>query len=520
MQAVKDGRITFHPERWSDYYMGWLEEVRDWCISRQLWWGHRLPVYYCQQCGEVTVSKDTPEACDHCGFEGLEQDQDVLDTWFSSALWPFSTLGWPRETKDLEKYYPTDTLVTDRGIIYFWVARMVMMGLEFMDEVPFSDVYIHGTILDEQGRKMSKSLGNGIDPKEMIDRYGADAVRFSLIMLTAEGQDIKLSESKFEMGQNFTNKVWNAARFTLMNLDEPVGMSAEEAAEHRRFEDRWILSRLSYAVDEVTRQLENFKVNHAAKTIYHFFWHEFCDWYVEMIKPRLDSDDEADAAAARHTLAAALDQCLRMLHPISPFITEELWQKLKEVTENTPLLPHLEDEEALIRARWDAKPENVRDEEVEDDMDLLQELISGIRNLKKEKRIQEDTPVTVSISCSEEGTTDTLRSRSRLLRQMAALDGMEVGVDLERPTPSSTSVVRTSEVHMHLGDVIDVEEEIERLKDEKADVEDYLGIVRNKLDNPDFLANAPEDVVQKEMDKRDRLEGKLEKIEENLEELS
>jgi len=314
--------------------------------------------------------------------------------------------------------------------------------------------------------------------------------------------------------------VWNAARFTLMNLDEPVGMSAEEAAEHRRFEDRWILSRLSYAVDEVTRQLENFKVNHAAKTIYHFFWHEFCDWYLEMIKPRLDSGDEADAAPARHTLATALDQCLRMLHPISPFITEELWQKLEEVTENTPLLPHLEDEEALIRARWDAKPEDVRDEEVEEDMDLLQELISGIRNLKKEKCIQEDTPVTVTISCSEEGTTDTLRSRSRLLRQMAALDGMEVGVDLERPTPSSTSVVRTSEVHMHLGDVIDVEEEIERLKDEKADVEDYLGIVRNKLDNPDFLANAPEDVVQKEMDKRDRLEGKLEKIEENLEELS
>ena len=412
------------------------------------------------------------------------------------------------------------TLVTDRGIIYFWVARMVMMGLEFMDEVPFSDVYIHGTILDEQGRKMSKSLGNGIDPKEMIDRYGADAVRFSLIMLTAEGQDIKLSESKFEMGQNFTNKVWNAARFTLMNLDEPVGLSAREAAAHRRFEDRWILSRLSYAVNEVTRQLENFKVNHAAKTIYHFFWHEFCDWYVEMVKPRLNAEDDADAAAARHTLAAALDQCLRMLHPISPFITEELWQKLKEVTEGTHLLSHLEDEEALIRAEWDVKPEGARDEELEEEMDLLQELVSGIRNLKKEKQIQEDTPVSITISCSEEGTTDTLRSRSRLLRQMAALDGMEVGVELGRPTPSATSVVRTNEVHMHLRDVIDVEEEVERLRKEKADVEDYLGIVRNKLDNPDFLANAPEEVVQKEMDKRDRLEGKLEKIDENLEELT
>jgi valyl-tRNA synthetase len=322
------GKLRFHPARWKREYLRWLENVRDWCISRQIWWGHRIPVWTCRDCEKVIAAIEEPKTCPQCQSSDLEQDPDVLDTWFSSALWPFSTLGWPDDTPDLEYYYPTSTLITDRGILYFWVARMVMMGLRLMRNVPFTDVYVHGTILDEQGRKMSKSLGNGIDPIEMIDQYGTDAVRASLVLLSTEGQDLKLSPTKFEMGRNFVNKVWNAARFAVTRIAEgpPVAAPSGEALG---FADRWILSRLQRAVREATDAFDGFRYHEAVTTIYRFVWNEYCDWYVELTKFSL-REGGTGAQAARAVLAHVLDRSLRLLHPICPFITEELWTRLSE----------------------------------------------------------------------------------------------------------------------------------------------------------------------------------------------
>jgi len=523
IQATRDGRVRFHPQRWTRFYLNWLETVRDWCISRQIWWGHRLPVYYCQDCGEVTVERQTPEKCSACGSPNLRQDEDVLDTWFSSALWPFSTLGWPEQTPELERYYPTNTLVTARDIIYFWVARMVMMGLEFMGEVPFSDVYIHGTILDEQGRRMSKSLGNGIDPIEMIETYGADAVRFSLVMLTAEGQDIKLSPSRFEMGRNFANKVWNAARFVLMNLDGS-GAPPQPArlTQARRFEDRWILSRLAATTETVTEALENFKMNEAAQTIYDFFWHEFCDWYVEMAKPRLlPENDPDDAATARHTLATVLDHSLRLLHPFVPFMTEELWQKLRDNAAARALLwPDGNDEEALITARWPQAQPHLRDQTIEQQMALLQDMVRAARNIRKEKGIPGRKPMSVTISCPDRETAETFQSHWRLLARMATLNSVEAGTHLPRPPRCATSLVGTTELFVHLEGLLDIEEERKRLEKQKDEVLKYLASTRKKLENPDFLANAPKHVVQHQIDRQKELKERLQRLTQNLAELS
>ena len=291
MKAQNNGDVSFYPERWTKVYMSWLENVRDWCISRQIWWGHRIPAWQCESCNEIIITRETPEKCTKCGNDKLVEETDVLDTWFSSALWPFSTMGWPEETKELEYYYPTSTLVTDRGIIYFWVARMVMMGLEIRNKVPFRDVYVHGTILDELGRKMSKSLGNGIDPLLMIDQYGADAVRTSIIMLTVEGQDVKLNENKFEMGRNFINKVWNAARFAIMNLQSDGLPDVQIKEDDYLFEDTWIISRLNSVTETCTNSLEKYRFNEAIRTLYEFIWNDFCDWYLEIIKPRLYNTD-------------------------------------------------------------------------------------------------------------------------------------------------------------------------------------------------------------------------------------
>ncbi|MBM4044320.1 MAG: valine--tRNA ligase, partial [Planctomycetes bacterium] len=341
MRATQKGHVAFYPERWSRIYLSWLEQVRDWCISRQIWWGHRIPAWYCQRCKHVAVARETPTACAKCKSANLKQDDDVLDTWFSSALWPFSTMGWPQDTPELAYYYPTSTLVTDRGIIYFWVARMVMMGLEMMGDVPYAHVYINSTVLDKDGRKMSKSHPETcLDPLELIETYGADAVRFTLMLLTAEGQDVRLiaerDESgrnvsqKFEMGRNFANKLWNAARFALMNLcSAPVMASADLPAASTAFEDRWILSRLNSVTERCTAALEKYQFNEAADTLYHFVWHEFCDWYLECIKPRLRETAEAsDRAMAQAVLTRVLDSILRLLHPFTPYVTAEIWQHL------------------------------------------------------------------------------------------------------------------------------------------------------------------------------------------------
>ena len=525
IQATREGKVSFHPDRWEDYYLSWLENVRDWCISRQIWWGHRMPVYYCQGCEETVVSRDDPGECPECGHDELKQDEDVLDTWFSSALWPFSTLGWPEQTEDLERYYPTSTLVTDRGIIYFWVARMVMMGLELMDEPPFSDVLIHGTILDEIGRKMSKSLGNGIDPIEMIEQYGADAVRFSLIMLTTEGQDIKLSESKFEMGRNFANKVWNASRFTLMNLEEEdeeaPDLSGEELEDNHTFEDHWILSRLTATINDVTDYLEEFRTNEAAQAIYNFFWHEFCDWYLEEAKLRLrEGEDPAARASARETLAFVLDESLRLLHPFVPYLSEALWHQLEDAAEKgAPLAARQMEAEALIVAEWPEVDRALRREKLEEEMSYLQKIIGAARRLRKEKGVPENRPMRVVISTPNEEIDAVIERRSDFLETMGLFEQISHGVNAEKPPQSATSVVETTEVFFELKGLIDLDEERERLLEQKEDVTDHISKIEKQLHNPDFLANAPEEVVQRQMDRAEELREKLNKVTQNLAEL-
>jgi len=524
IQATQDGRVAFHPARWKDFYLSWLAEARDWCISRQIWWGHRLPVYYCTQCEEPAIARETPSECPACGSAEFRQSDDVLDTWFSSALWPFSTLGWPDQTPDLERYYPTDTLVTDRGIIYFWVARMVMMGEEFMGREPFSDVYIHGTILDERGRKMSKSLGNGIDPIEMIERFGADATRFSLITLSTEGQDLKLSESKFEMGRNFANKVWNATRFALMSLgtEGDASADAQEQPGSPAFEDRWILSRLQATIEATTDHLEAFRPHDAALQIYDFFWHEVCDWYVEIVKPRLQADaPAADRAAAGETLVTVLDSSLRLLHPFAPFLTEELWQHLREAARTaTPAAAERMSGPGLIRATWPQADPSRRDEAIEQDMALLQDIVRGVRNVRKEKGLADRRPVSVIISSPDTTTDDLVARHQDFLCQMAVIEKLEHGRHATKPDHCATTVVGTVELFLLLEGLVNMEDERARLEKQKADVEDHIAKVETVLHDPKFRANAPQHVVQQKADRSAQLRARLTKIIQNLADLA
>ncbi len=430
IKATHEGRVSFFPDRWTKVYLRWLENVRDWCISRQIWWGHRIPAWECQECHKTIVARDDPKECDACGG-ALDQDEDVLDTWFSSSLWPFSTLGWPEQTPELGCYYPTSTLVTDRGIIYFWVARMVMMGQAMMGKEPFSHVYIHGTILDEIGRKMSKSLGNGIDPLEMIAKYGADAVRASLILLTVEGQDVKLSESRFEMGRNFANKLWNASRFALMNLTEDAGADPGEPA----LEDVWIRSRLNAVTGRVTKALEEYQFNEALRLLYDFTWREFCDWYLEIIKPRLYADGQAaaaDKAAAQRTLAETLDSLLRLLHPFVPFITEEIWLKLKSLGKLDLPSP------TIMRAEWPQVDAACDAADVEAAMAQLQDIIRGVRNIRNKFGVQDRKPLAAIVSTPDEATKAALSPHSEFLTRMGFLESLDIGVGLAKPDRAAT----------------------------------------------------------------------------------
>jgi valyl-tRNA synthetase len=520
IEAAQDGRVQFHPARWKEFYLSWLAEARDWCISRQIWWGHRLPVYYCEACGEPAIARAQPERCPSCGGAVFRQDEDVLDTWFSSALWPFSTLGWPDQTAELARYYPTSTLVTARDIIYFWVARMVMMGMEFMGERPFHDVYINGTVLDEQGRRMSKSMGNGIDPVDMIERYGADAVRFSLVTLTTEGQDLKLSESKFEMGRNFANKVWNACRFVLMNLGTGRGRKAAPASTEW-FEDAWILSRLQAAIESVTAHLEGFRTHEAAQVLYDYFWHEFCDWYLELVKPRLQEDAAAgERAAAREMLASVLDQSLRLLHPFAPFLTEEAWQHLRERARKAcPRAAKAMAAEAIIVAPWPVGDPALRRPQVEAEMALLQDIVRAVRNVRKGKGLSDRTPVSVTISTPDAKTDAAVAAHADFLKRMAVVNRMEHAVQAAKPRRCATTVVGTIELFLQLEGLIDIEAERARLEKQKADVENHVKGVEAALDNISFLSNAPEEVVRQRRERAGELRAQLMKIIQNLADL-
>ena len=512
LAASKDGRVTFHPSRWENVYAAWLENVRDWCISRQIWWGHRIPAWYCDDCGHLNVPREDPETCAECGSVNLRRDPDVLDTWFSSSLWPFSTLGWPDETAVTKKYYPTSVLVTDRGIIYFWVARMVMMGLQMMDKPPFSDVYIHGTILDEIGRKMSKSLGNGIDPVEIIEKYGADAMRFCLIMLTVEGQDVKLSSERFEMGRNFANKIWNASRFALMNLS--TGPGGEGDLE---IEDRWILSRLQNTVATVTSALERFQFNEAIRAIYEFAWNEFCDWYLEIIKPRFA---EGAPCRVRNVLAHVMDDILRLLHPFMPFFTEEVWHYVKaRVAEGDLAWDSAAFGDSLMISPWPEAETQHADADAEKALALLQSIIRSVRNIRSKLGVPERKPLNVVISAETEDDATLLRENIRILNQIGYVADAEIGVGLDRPAKSATDVIGQIQVFVPLEGVMDLDEERKRLEKRIAEIEKGLKGIDAKLSNDSFVQRAPADVVQRERERKADFEEQVAKLRESLAEL-
>ncbi len=503
LEAYRQGELRFHPESYGTNYARWLENIRDWCISRQLWWGHRIPVWYCRSEGcdrEEIVAREAPEACPDCGGD-VEQDPDVLDTWFSSWLWPFSTLGWPEETADLEAFYPTDTLVTGPDILFFWVARMVMAGLEFMDELPFTDVVINGMVKDHLGRNMSKSLGNGIDPLEVVDRFGADALRYTLVSGSAMGADIRLNyrdlEEAFQVGRNFANKIWNAARFALEHL-EPGDLRADPEERRLELSDRWILSRMRGTASEVTDRLERFRLHDAAQGIYHFVWDEFCDWYLELVKPRLYGDrGEESREAAAATLAHVMDGWLRLLHPVMPFITEELALRI----------PGAEDRATILTGPWPDPPEGWSDPEAEREVGQLQELVGTVRNLRSEYRVQAGTEVEVRLGSVPDPLRRALDAEGEGLRRLADVSAVELDGAGEGAGPGARAVLRSgTEVFVPLEGVVDLEKERERLTGEIERVESLLEASRRKLDNRDFLEKAPEDVVEREREKRQSLE--------------
>ncbi len=488
IQAVVDGRIKFVPERFTKIYLRWLEEIKDWCISRQLWWGHRIPVWYCS-CGQIICQKVAPANCSACGGGELTQDPDVLDTWFSSGLWPFSTLGWPEQTKDLQYYYPTSVLVTGRDIIFFWVARMIFTSLEFMKEEPFKEVFIHGLILDSQGRKMSKSLGNGVDPLEIIQQYGADTLRFMLITGNTPGNDIRFHFERLESTRNFANKIWNASRFVLMNLADYQPDSQEVEYE---LADKWILSKYQETILEVTRLQDKYELGEAGRTLYDFIWNQFCDWYIELAKPRLYG---RESAVSKHTAQTVLSEVLSgtmtLLHPFMPFITEEIWQHL----------PHQGD--SIMISSWPQAQDDLLDKEAEEQMELIMEIIKVVRNIRAEMNVPPGKKSQLILVNSSEEKELILKKYSGYLEKMAGCDQITVERDLsEEPAQAASSMVKGILIYMPLSGLIDIELEISRLEKEIKNLTEEVARVEKKLGNEGFLAKAPVDVVEKERAKQ------------------
>ena len=519
LEASRNGTVRFHPQRWKKVYEHWLENIQDWCISRQLWWGHRIPVWYCQEegCGELTVTREDPEVCGTCGSSKIEQDPDVLDTWFSSWLWPFSVFHWPQESEDLEAYYPGHALVTGPDILFFWVARMIMAGYEFMDEEPFQDVFLTGMVRDAQGRKMSKSLGNGIDPIEVVDRFGADALRYTVLSMCGVGTDIHLDhedlEAAFAPGRNFANKLWNAGRFTLMSAgEEPVRPLAQVEGE-LEMADRWILSRLTRSSAEMTRALDRFRIHEAVERAHHFFWGDFADWYLELSKSRLRGEGGEEAReVARSVLVHVFDRILRLLHPLVPFVTEHLWDRI-------PWPEGMDRPERLLVAPW-PEDEDWEDPEAEEAMAHFQELVTAVRSLRKEYGVGEGAPVSLVLSGASTSFQRGLDAQRSELELLARIQEMEFGAPDGRGVGATTVLQNGTELFLPLEGLVDLDQERERLAREITRLEGQLEGVRKKLANENFVTRAPEPVVQKERDKeatfedqRDKLEAKLQLLE-------
>ncbi|EEG78169.1 valine--tRNA ligase [Dethiobacter alkaliphilus] len=504
IERVKNGDIRFVPERFTKVYLNWVENIRDWCISRQIWWGHRIPAWYCD-CGETIVSREEPQSCKQCGSSSLVQDDDVLDTWFSSALWPFSTLGWPDETKDLKHFYPTDVLVTGYDIIYFWVARMIFMGLEFMEEIPFHTVYIHGLVRDAQGRKMSKSLGNGVDPLQIIDEYGADTLRFTLITGQGPGNDQRFRQESVENSRNFANKIWNASRFVLMNLDD-FTVDQVDLSSGLTDADRWILHRYNKTVREVNRLMDAYELGEAARTIYEFLWSDFCDWYIEMAKiPLYNAESEAEKNAVRSVLTYVLDRTLRLLHPFMPFITEEIWQKLPHEGETIVLALFPEYDDSLDFARAHAN------------MDVVMEVTRTVRYLRSEVQLPPAKKAKVILHTGSDAAAAALKDGTSMLQKLASLDEVEIVSTLaEKPKQALTAVVGDTDIYLPLVGLVDLEQELARLKKELKKLDAELKRSAGKLSNQGFLAKAPEEVVAEERAKAEDYQLKRDKVAERI----
>lgn len=502
VDCVTDGRTQFVPERFTKNYTGWMENIHDWCISRQIWWGHRIPVWYCDDCGEMSASRTDLEKCPKCGSTHIHQDEDALDTWFSSALWPFSTMGWPDNTEILKQFYPTSVLVTGYDIIFFWVARMLIMGMEFMKEIPFEKVFIHGLVRDSQGRKMSKSLGNGIDPLEVIEKYGADTLRFMLITGNTPGNDMRFYWERVEGTRNFANKIWNASRFALMNME---GYDKDAELAPYTLADKWILSRLQDTVKDVTGLLERFELGEAGRAIYDFIWSEVCDWYIEIAKPRLyNKEAAAERATAQHVLATVLVSAMKLLHPYMPFITEEIYQ----------CLPH--EAESIMISKWPVADESLIDPEAERGMNAIMDSIKAIRNMRAEVNANPGKKIPAIMLVSED-LREVVAHNDSYIKLLGGIDNLELRpLNGEKPENAMAAVVTGIEVYLPLAGLIDVEKETQRLSKELAAMEKDLQRAGGKLNNAGFLAKAPEDVIAKERAKYEELSGKIDAVKKRM----
>ncbi|MBC8019300.1 MAG: valine--tRNA ligase, partial [Verrucomicrobia bacterium] len=509
LAAVKDGRTRILPKQWENTYYDWMENIRDWCISRQVWWGHRIPAWFCEHCDGITVSMETPAKCSKCGSDELRQETDVLDTWFSSALWPFSTMGWPEKTPELKTFYPTACLVTGFDILFFWVARMMMMGLHFMDEVPFRDVYIHALVRDAQGQKMSKSKGNVIDPLTIIEQYGTDAFRFTLAAFAAQGRDIKLAEERIAGYRNFCNKVWNAARFTLMNLEgfSPDSVKYEDLVLSQG--DKWILHRLNETARETARALEEYRYNEAAMGLYQFTWSEFCDWYLELSKKDLYGDDQERKSVSQYVLWHTLENLLRLLHPFMPFITEEIWQAL----------PGNKETPTIMQAAW-PEPSQFREHPTAAaDMEEVMAVISAIRNIRGEMEVPPSREIAVILSCGSDESLRLMKHNEGSIISLVRISDLAIGRDIVQPQDASIQVAGDIQIFVPLKGLVDVAAEEERLLKEIGKIEKEIEMFSKKLESPAFVDRAPAEIVAKERQKLAEVTGKKQVLEESLDKI-
>lgn len=513
IDAVRNGDIKFVPKRWENVYYQWMENIRDWCISRQLWWGHRIPAWYCRDCSHVMVDREDPKVCPVCGSYDIYQDEDVLDTWFSSWLWTFSTIGWPKDTSELLYYHPTDVLVSGYDIIFFWIARMIMAAIHFTDEIPFKTVYITGMIKDKQGRWMSKSLGNGINPLDMIEQYGADAVRYSLTVLNTVGQDIRLDPSRFEMGRNFANKLWNSFRF-LANRD--LTKAKDKTFTAQSLEDRWIEARMIELSENVEKSIANFRLDDALVAIYRFAWNDYCDWYLEAIKPRIADDADPDEAATTIRFALEiLEEIIRFLHPFMPFITEEIYQHLMGVMDDK----WSKDRSKSLALSYYPTAEDCKiDKEALDEFGYIRDLISAIRNIRGELQVQPKDENRLIVN-SDEPKLDLIKREWSTIKRLGRVSGDTPELADKKPFASSTTIVDGREIYIPLEGLIDLDEERKRVSKEIGKLQGYVTGTAKKLSNEKFVTNAPEAVVNKEREKLATAEADLEKLKTHLEDL-